>query len=438
MIKNDSRKVNKGDTFIAIKGINRDGHDYIDDAIKNGATEIICEHGKGKIVKDTKKYLANYLKDNYKEKIDKLKLIGITGTNGKTTSAYLLYKALNKINKKSAYIGTLGFYMNDIHIKLDNTTPDILQLYNLLVKCSDNDIEYVVMEVSSQALSYKRLEYIEFDYAVFTNLTQDHLDYHKTMDSYAKAKKLLFKKLKKNNCTIINNDDKYKYYYMLDNSITYGFSKSDYQITDYKTSIDGSKFKINDEEYETKLIGKHNIYNILITIIVLKKLGIEYNQIYNIIKDLDHVQGRMDTIKYNNNLIIIDYAHTPDAVFKIINSVKGLGNRIITIVGCGGNRDKLKRPIMGKVASQNSDYVIFTSDNPRLENPEEILKDIVNKLDNNNYEIVINREKAIKKGIQKLKNNDILLILGKGHEDYQIIGKDKIPFSDKETVLKNI
>ncbi|MBQ9318157.1 MAG: UDP-N-acetylmuramoyl-L-alanyl-D-glutamate--2,6-diaminopimelate ligase [Bacilli bacterium] len=442
MIKSDSRKIKEGDTFIALKGVNNDGHEYILDAIKRGAKKIIAEYGHYEvetlIVDDTREYLNNFLYENYYSKIKKLKLIGVTGTNGKTTTCYLLYQTLNMLNIKCAYIGTLGFYNLEYKQELNNTTPDILDIYEMLLYCAKNDYRYVAMEVSSQGLAYNRLSHILFDYAVFTNLTEDHLDYHKTMDNYAKEKQKLFSKLKDNSITIINNDDSYKDYFKQDSSVTYGFSSSDYVIDNYQSSFLETTFTLNNRKYTTKLIGKHNVYNLSIVIIILETLQIDYNIIYKVISKLEHAKGRMDAINYKDNLIIIDYAHTPDAVEKIINSVKNLGSHIITIIGCGGNRDKQKRPIMGRIATSLSDYVIFTSDNPRNENPNRIIQDIIQKLDTNNYEIEENREKAIKKGIQKLNKNDILLLLGKGHENYQIINGKKYHFSDIEVVLKNI
>ena len=421
MFKNDSRKIKKGDTFIAIgKGIN-----YIEDAKKNGAKRII--------IKD-EEYLKKYLKRYYYSKIKHIKLIGITGTNGKTTSAYLIYQSLNLLGIKCGYIGTLGYYRLGKHIKLNNTTPDLLTIYELLME--SRDLEYVVMEVSSQGLSYGRVDTLKFSYAIFTNLTQDHLDYHKTMENYCLAKQLLFKKLK--GIGIVNIDDFYHNYFHTDKMITYGMKKSDYQIKKINTNMNETRFMVNNNKYKTKLIGEYNIYNLTVVIIILKCLKISYLDIFKVISKLSNVSGRMDTIKYNDNLIVIDYAHTPDAVEKIIKCMKNIGNRIITIIGCGGNRDKTKRPIMGGITTKYSDYAIFTSDNPRLENASSILNDIVNKLDTFNYEIVENRSLAINKGIQMLTKNDILLILGKGCEDYQIIGNQKIPFSDKEEVLKII
>ena len=439
-IKIDSRKVKKGDTFIAIRGINNDGHKYVNDAIKNGATTVIVEEGEYSvntiIVNDTKKYLEEYLENNYYDKIKKLKLIGMTGTNGKTTTCYLIYQALNKVGIKCAYIGTLGFYI-DREKKLNNTTPNLYDIYNMLLECVSKDYENVVMEVSSQGLSMGRVNTILFDYVIFSNLTQDHLDYHKTMDSYILEKQKLFN-MNRDSIAIINNDDKYKNYFLLDNkNITYGKNNSDYNISGIESSLNGTKFYLNDEEYITRLIGEYNIYNLTIVIILLKCLYIE--NISNIIKGLNPPNGRMDIIKYNDNNIIVDYAHTPDAVLKIIKEVSKIKhNKIITIIGCGGNRDKTKRTIMGKISTDNSDFVIFTSDNPRFENPKKILQDITCKLDKKNYKIISKRKKAIKNGIQMLSKNDILLVLGKGHEDYQIIKDKKYPFSDKEVILKYI
>ena len=439
MLQNDSRKVRIGDTFVAIKGIKEDGHKYVVDAIKNGACKVIVEDGNYPNmlkVKDTTSYLHNYLKRKYLKKINKLKIIGITGTNGKTTTSYLIYQALNMLNIKCAYIGTIGFYINGKIKNNINTTPDILNLYYMLVECVNNDIEYIVMEVSSQGLSYNRVDGIKFDYAVFTNLTRDHLDYHKSMDNYLKAKQKLFKKLKKNGISIINKDDPYYKNFIYKKTITYGIM-GDYKINDIKNDINGCTFKLNNNKYKMNLIGNYNVYNMTVVIIILKLLKIKEEKIESIIKKLKSAPGRMDMIKYNTNRIIIDYAHTPDAVDKVLSSIKCKG-KIITIIGCGGNRDKSKRDIMGSVATKKSDYVIFTSDNPRYENEIDIIKDMIQKLDTFNFEIEVNREKAIIKGIQMLKKGDILLVLGKGHETYQEIKGVKYPFNDYDMVLKYI
>ena len=434
MIKIDSRKVVKGDTFIAIDK----GHLYVEDAIKNGACTVIVERGNYNVntikVSDTKKYLTDYLYDNYYKDIKDINLIGVTGTNGKTTTAYLIYQALNKLNIKCAYIGTLGFYYNNKVIHTNNTTPNLYEMYQYLLECKENDINFVAIEVSSQGLCMGRVDSLKFKYAIFTNLTQDHLDYHKTMDNYIEAKKMLFEKL--DGTSIINVDDEYSSNFMInDNVVTYGRTSDQYKIDNIAITKDGTTFTVNDIKYSTKLLGEYNVYNITIVIILLELMNLDTK----VIELLEPPKGRIQIINYNDNSIIIDYAHTPDAVLKVLNSMRDLNPKnIITIIGCGGNRDKLKRPIMGKIAVENSDYVIFTTDNPRYENKRKILKDITCKLDKSNYKIIVNRYKAIKKGIQKLSKNDILLVLGKGHEEYQDIKGKKTHFSDYDTVINII
>ena len=432
-IKDDSRKVVKGDIFVALKKVN-DGHKYVLDAIKNGASKVIVEEGDYDVetikVDDTHKYLVDYLYDNYYDQIKNLKLIGMTGTNGKTTTCFLIYQALNKLGIKCAYIGTIGFYLDKKIKSLNNTTPDILEIYELLLECVDNDIEYVVMECSSHALDMHRLDKLEFKYGIFSNLTMDHLDYHKTIENYIKAKQKLFDKVTIK--TLVNSDDNYKDYFIRNNTITYGLN-GNYKLSDI--DLNNRTFKVNDKTYKTNLIGKHNIYDLLVVIALLSELKLDTK----VVEDLTCPPGRMDIVNKDDNLIIIDYAHTPDAVSKIINSVKELKhNKIITIIGCGGDRDSFKRPIMSNIACSSSDYVIFTNDNPRNENPNNIISDMLHNLDKFNYEIILNREKAIIKGIQMLDKNDILLVLGKGHENYQIINGVKHHFDDKETVIKNI
>ena len=444
-IKIDSRKVKKGDIFVALRTLNNDGHDYIEDAIKNGASKIIAEYGSYdidyEIVNNTREYLAAYLKENYYDLIKDIKLIGVTGTNGKTTSCFSLYQALNILGIKSAYIGTIGFYMDEFVSKLNNTTPELLDIYELLIECKKNNVKVVVMEVSSHALSMNRVEGLLFDTAIFTNLTQDHLDYHKTLENYRKEKEKLFDMCKN---AIINIDDDNSKYFIKDrnNNYTYGKNESDYIIKNIKLTENGSSFSVKHKgkevNYKTKLLGEYNIYNLLNVIIYLDTIGICDEVKVEVISKINHPSGRMEIIDYKNNKIIIDYAHSPDAVNKIISSVKSFAkSRIITIVGCGGNRDRSKRPLMVREALK-SDYAILTSDNPRNENQSAIFEDMIYGVESDNFEIVYDRSEAIYKGIKMLKDSDILLILGKGHEDYQIIGDKKYHFSDREEVLKYI
>lgn len=433
--------------FVALKTLNHDGHDYVMDAIKRGASTVVVEKGKYSVptiqVPDTKEFLISYLKEHYYKEIQHLKLIGITGTNGKTTTCYLMYQALNKIGHKCAYIGTLGFYKEKKVCDLPNTTPEILDLYEMLFDCKE--MEYVVMEVSSHALALRRVDGLEFDYAYFSNLTEDHLDYHKTMEHYALSKQKLFYRIKKGGKAIINIDDSYASYFLLEQNenITYGFEKSNYQILNPVLNSDGSQFSILKDgietKYESSLLGKHNIDNLTCLIILLDVMKIEDSIKQFLVKEMTSPSGRMETFFYGTNRIIVDYAHTPDAVDKIIQTVKEFSKgSIYTIIGCGGDRDRKKRPLMAQIVTTKSDYVIFTNDNPRTENPRQIFNDMIQNLDNTNYEIIENREKAIEKGVQMCRENDILLVLGKGHETYQIIGNEKKHFDDREVIIKAI
>ncbi len=450
MIQVDSRKVKKGDTFVAIKGLYVDGHDYIEKAILAGASQIIAEYGEYSvptiIVKDTREYLAKYLKEQYREQLSKIKFIGITGTNGKTTSCYLIYQALNKLNIKAAYIGTIGFYVDGKVKDLDNTTPDLVDLYEMFDYCIKNDVKVIAMEVSSHALSLGRVMGIEFDYAAFTNLTQDHLDFHGSLENYEQAKLILFKNLRNDKVAVINSDDEYYKDFCLkeNNNILYGLNDlADYRITKYSLHIDSVEFSFQyqNKEYDVKLNipGKYNIYNYMNLLIILNKMGYSLGEIIKLSSTLKAPSGRFETLRYKDSVIIIDYAHTPDAVLNILDNVleykKG---KVITIIGCGGDRDKTKRPIMGEIATSKSDFVIFTDDNPRTEDNHLIMNDIVSGVRKENYIIEHDRKKAIFEGFKMLKKDDILLILGKGHENYQIINHDKIHFSDLETAQEFI
>lgn len=449
MLKVNSQKVETGDTFIAIKSAVRDGHDYIEDAIDRGAACVIAEHGeysvKTIIVPDTRAYLANYLKELYADKIGKLKLIGITGTNGKTTSAFFTFQLLNRLNIRTAYIGTIGFYLPEKSRPLVNTTPDLYDLYEMLVEAADDDCEVIAMEISSQALSNRRVEGLKFDMAAFTNLTQDHLDYHHTMEAYEQAKLKLFNNIKRAGYAVINVDDKYGKDFVLEGNknILLGQGNYDYKISDIVLNSHNSTFKVTHDgetrEIDLPIPGTYNIYNYMNVYILCDILGLDMDDVVRETLNLKAPTGRYQIVSDGKVSVIIDYAHTPDAVENIIDSVREYcQGRIFTLVGCGGDRDKTKRPIMGDIATKKSDYVIFTSDNPRTEDPNEILKDIVNGLEKTNFEVIPDRKDAIKKAISLLEDKDILLVLGKGHEDYQIIGTDKFHLSDFEEVSKYI
>ena len=438
----------KGDTFLALRGAQTDGHDFIESAIKNGATKIIAEEGnysvETEIVKDTREYLSEYLKNKYKDILEKMKIIGITGTNGKTTVAYLTYQALRRLGVKAAYIGTIGFYIEEKLEYSINTTPDIYDLYEMMNQAYNEGCTVFVMEVSSQGIGYGRVKGFEFDMALFTNLTQDHLDYHKTMENYALAKQQLFKQLKDNHPAIVNDDDEYKDYFLLDKNknITYGYSEgSTYQLLTNDMSLKGTHytFKYDGKEYKvfTTLYASYNIYNTLGVIILLHEYGFEIEEVIKILPDLLPPDGRLDIVKYKTNSIIVDYAHTPDAFEKLLTAIKEIKeNHVYVVFGCDGSRDKLKRPIMANLALDNADYVVITNGGPRDEDPNLIIKDIIRDLTQENYEIIMDRRLAIVKGISLLEDHDLLLILGQGHEEFLQVKDKKIPFKDKDVVLE--
>ena len=440
----NSKLVQKGQIFIAIKGHTVDGHNYIKEAINNGAIKVICEKEieediPHEIVKDTKIYLKDILVKEYSNEINKLKIIGVTGTNGKTTSCYLMYQMLQKLGKKAAYLGTLGFYLNDEITETDNTTPDILTLYKLLLKATESNIEYLVMEVSSHSLSYERIKGLTFVAGAFTNLTEDHLDYHKTMEAYLNEKLKILNYLKNDAPMLLNSDDaSSKKFETYKNYKTYG-TNGTYKIKNYDIYPDHTNISIeyNNKSFNvtTNLTSKFNIYNYLTCLSTLHELGFSIESILDITKNIYPPKGRCETFKLNKGYAVVDYAHTPDAVEKVISAYNELKKgKVIIIVGCGGDRDPIKRPIMGNIATSLSDYVIFTNDNPRTEDPKSIMDMIVKDNKNNNYEVIYDRKEAIHKGIDLLNENDILLVLGKGHEDYQIIGHTKIHLDDSEII----
>lgn len=446
-IKIDSRKIKPGDIFVALPGSTVDGHDFVSKAYENGAIKAVVEHKvkceiEQEVVENTNEWLTNYISDNYQDQVNELNIIGVTGTNGKTTTAYLTYQLLNKLGSKTAYIGTIGFYIPDEDVvEIPNTTPNILDLYELILTAKEKGCKNVMMEVSSHALHQSRVKGLKFKVAAFTNLTQDHLDYHKTMENYFEAKKLILKQLI--GPMIINMDDSYGKLWLevYDNNKTLGNNGEDYKIISYHDTTHGTfiKFIANGQEYEveTKLRSAFNVYNYLTCLSLVNCLGFSIDEILAKTSEICPPKGRCEQIKVKDGEAVIDYAHTPDAVEKIIKVfTENKKGRVITIVGCGGDRDPKKRPIMGHIAAHNSDYCIFTSDNPRTEDPQKIMDDILAGVDTDNYEVILDRKTAIKTALDMIEKNDVVLILGKGHEDYQIIGHTKIHLDDSEEVRK--
>ncbi len=448
-IKIDSRKIKKGDTFVALPGTTVDGHDYVAKAYELGAAKAIVEHKvdcpiEQEVVADTNRWLTDYVSEHYSKEVNEMTLIGVTGTNGKTTTAYLTYQILNKLGNKTGYIGTIGYYLPDKDfIELPNTTPNILDLYELLLEAKEDGCKTVMMEVSSHALHQERVKGLRYKTAAFTNLTQDHLDYHKTMEAYLEAKQLILKQL--DGPMIVNADDPCanKWEAAYDNTLTFGKAGNDYKIIDYKDTDKGTfiKFSTPEKEYEveTNLRSTFNVYNYLTALSLINNIGYSIEEIIKVTPEIYPPKGRCEIIKVKDGEAVIDYAHTPDAVEKIIDAfTENKKGRVITIVGCGGDRDPKKRPIMGNIATEKSDYVILTSDNPRTEDPQKIMDDILAGVHTDNYEVELDRPTAIAKALDMIKKNDVVLILGKGHEDYQIIGHEKIHLDDAEQVQNYI
>jgi len=448
-IKTNSRVVLPGDTFVAISGNTVDGHDFIHQAIKNGAVKIIAEKGSyevdTEIVSNSKDYLIDYLVKNFSEELSSLKLVGITGTNGKTTTCFMVYEMLLKLGVKAAYVGTIGLYINGKLIReLPNTTPDVLETYNILFEAKENNVEIVVMEASSHALELNRLAGLKFNIGGFTNLTQDHLDFHGTMENYLNAKKKIQNILTSNGIMIVNADDEYHKHFCEKRFLTFGNNGDNYKFKDIVLKQGTTEINFigpDKREYkvETNFTGNYNVYNYILALAFVVELSFEIEEIIKITSDIFPPKGRCQSILANGINIVVDYAHTPDAVRSIIDTFNEIkAGKVITVIGCGGDRDATKRPIMGAVASDNSDFVVFTNDNPRTEDEKKIMQDILNGVSKDNYIVEHDREKAIQKAIKKANPGDAVLILGKGHEDYQIIGNKKIHLDDMAIVEEYI
>ena len=446
----DSRKIKQGDVFIALEGSIVDGHTFISKAVENGAKTILVEKDVDKV-----EGINYFLVDGLREKMgiiasnfygypqNQLKIVGVTGTNGKTTTTYILESILGE--KNVARIGTVEYKIGDEIIPAPNTTPSSLEIIKICKKALEKNIKYLIMEVSSHGLDIGRVNMLRFEAGIFTNLTLDHLDYHKTMENYYLAKRKLFDLVKDKKNSIINIDDEYgKRYLEYTNGISYGIGQGDIQGEIKQITREGQEvtIKIFEKEYKInlRLLGRYNLSNLLGAIGAVKTLGLSDEEIISKIPLIHGAPGRFEPVKIDRDFtVIVDYAHTGDALENILKSINEFKtNRVITVFGCGGDRDKTKRPIMGGIAEKYSDIVIVTSDNPRTEDPEEIIKDIVVGLTKENHIIEIHREKAIEKAISLAEKNDIILIAGKGHENYQVIGREKIHFDDKEEVIKAI
>ena len=451
-IQFDSRKIVANDVFVAIKGSLSDGHLFIEKAISLGATAIICETLPENIpayitfivVKDTNIALAHIANNYFDNASSKLKLIGITGTNGKTTVASLLFQLFQKAGFKVGLLSTVKIMVDNTEHKATHTTPDSLTINSYLNEMVENGITHCFMEVSSHGIHQKRTHGLQFSGGIFTNITHDHLDYHNTFAEYRDVKKAFFDQLPKASFALTNIDDK-NGQFMLQNceakKLTYALkSYADYKAQILENQLSGLLLKINDNEVWVRLIGSFNAYNLLAIFGTAVELGIEKLEALRLLSELESVSGRFQFVVNNGITAIVDYAHTPDAlenVLKTIADIRTKNETLITVVGCGGDRDKTKRPIMARIASENSDKTIFTSDNPRTENANTIIAEMeagVSPADYKKTISITDRKQAIKTAVQFAKPKDIILIAGKGHENYQEINGVRHHFDDMELV----
>ncbi len=456
----DSRKVVKGSVFVAVKGFNVDGHRFITDALNKGALAVVLEDNNAVpdeifihtesakiLVKDTRQALAELSKGFYKNISEKIKLIGITGTKGKTTTSYIIKSILETAGNKTGLIGTISNYIGDKKIESSLTTPESNDLNELLLEMYNNGCNYVVMEVSSHALALKRVFGLNFSAAVFTNISSDHLDFHQNFENYLSAKKILFDNLSLSAFGVYNVDDKSSPR-IIENRVAplYSLGKlpgADFNISNISYDLEGTYFtiKTNNQNYAvtSSLVGEFNAYNAAFAFAVTTLLGIDPETAVKGIKNTPQVPGRFEITAKGEKKIIIDYSHNADSLEKTLlaigNIVSGK-HPVYTVFGCGGNRDKTKRPVMGKIASELSRKVFITSDNPRNEDPMDIIKDIEAGIDKKNYEIIEDREEAIKTAIKQTESDAVILVAGKGHETYQEIKGVRRHFSDREIAEK--
>ncbi|MFT8320781.1 MAG: UDP-N-acetylmuramoyl-L-alanyl-D-glutamate--2,6-diaminopimelate ligase [Bacillus sp. (in: firmicutes)] len=451
-IENDNRKVIQGSLFICIKGFTVDGHNFAKNAYEAGAVAVVAEKPLNLpipviVVKDTKKASSILADAFYGQATQKLQLIGITGTNGKTTTSHLVEAILKEAKRNTGIIGTMYTKINDEIQETKNTTPEPVTLQKIFHQMVESSVDTAVMEVSSHALVEGRVFGCDYDVAVFTNLTQDHLDYHGTMDAYKRAKGLLFTRLgntfsvEKPKYAILNNDDPCSKEYSEQTTaivLTYGIdTDADVSAKNIKMTASGTSFllhtPIGDFPINMKLVGKFSVYNLLASISTGIVCGISIDTIIKAIEKVEGVSGRFETVDAGQDFsVIVDYSHTPDSLENALKTVQQIAEKdIYVIVGCGGDRDKTKRPIMAKIACENANHAIFTSDNPRSEDPLQILTDMEAGVQGETYQVIENRKKAIYYAVNNAKEKDIILIAGKGHETYQQIGKQVFDFDDR-------
>jgi len=454
----DSRQVKKGSLFITQKGSVYDGADFIEKAIDQGARVIVTDQEKRNFrskegvvilkVGDTFQFLRDLAKRFYDHPSSQIKTIGVTGTNGKTTTVYLMEAILHESEHSCGVIGTVNYRIGERVLPSKNTTPGFLDNQMLFRELVDEGVEYCLMEVSSHALDQGRIDLIDFKAAVFTNLTSDHLDYHGTQENYFSAKASFFTRLSSDALAVINIDDIFgrRLFSKTKSKIrTYGIhNNADVKAVDVKIGISATEFKLVADEGQvnirTKLVGQFNVYNILAAATACLGEGISLDKIRKGIENLSCVPGRLQRVECGQDYtIFIDYAHTQDALENVLTTIRStVDAKIILVFGCGGNRDRTKRPMMGAVASRLADFSVVTSDNPRNEDPQTIIDNIIEGFENDHYEVIVEREEAIKKSLSLARKGDVVLIAGKGHETYQIFKDKTIHFDERQIIQQFI
>ena len=448
----DSRTVNSGYCFFAVAGTVVDGHNFIGKAIDAGASVIVCEHIPEEVaesdatfvvVEDTNLAMGTIASNYYGNPSHELKVVGVTGTNGKTTIATLLYDLVQSMGHKAGLISTVVYKVGAKEIVSTHTTPDAIRLNAMMREMVDEGCEYCFMECSSHAIVQQRIHGLHFVGALFTNITHEHLDYHKTFAEYIRAKKSFFDALPKSAFALVNCDDR-NGEVMLQNTKASRHTLSLQRMADFRAKViemmtEGMELRIDDREVWVQFIGRFNAYNLLTVYGAALLLGFDKEEVLTHLSMLHPVSGRFETVlAKDGTTAVVDFAHTPDALENIINTIDELrtdGQRLIIVCGCGGDRDKTKRPVMGGMASKMGDVAIFTSDNPRTEDPEQILREMEEGVEaGNKYLKIADRHEAIKTAVMLAEPKDIILLAGKGHEDYQIVGTEKLPFNDKAVV----
>jgi UDP-N-acetylmuramoyl-L-alanyl-D-glutamate--2,6-diaminopimelate ligase len=453
-VRYDSRRVTAGNLFVAVRGDVFDGHSFIEQAVDKGAIAVVGEQAALSkratviVVPDSREALAQLASTFFGHPSGKLKMIGVTGTNGKSTTAFLIKHLLERAGQSSGLIGTIQYEIGERRLPASRTTPESLDLQELLSQCAEAGCRNVVIEVSSHALSQGRSNEIEFAVGVFTNLTRDHLDFHRGMKDYFEAKARLFESLRRSpredRKAVINVDDPYGQQLIgrfgKDLAIiTYGMgARADFRASDFKVEMNGTSYRLDamDKSYLVRLplIGRFNIYNSLAALAAVRAVGLDVRTAVQALAKAPQIPGRLEAVPAKRKFqVFVDYAHTDDALLNVVKTCHDLNpNRLILVFGCGGNRDKTKRPLMGTVADQYADYAFITSDNPRKEDPEAIIRDVEAGFKHKNYEKIVDRKEAITRAIAMAQPRDIVLIAGKGHEKYQEFSDHIVPFDDVE------